>query len=248
MSGASDNERFQTLTDHLAELRDRLIKSAYAVTATSILCWNFSEQLLELIERPIKDFIPGGKLVYLNPTDAFMAHVKIAVTAGVVLACPIWLYQVWRFVAPGLYSRERRYTAVFISSGTGLFAVGVCFAYFLVLPTGLKFLLQFGSASSAPMITLPEYLSFFNTMILVFGAAFELPLVLTILGVIGLIDQKFLRDKRRYAIVILSILSAIITPPDVMSMLMLLVPMMGLYEISILLVGLVGRKKAEAAF
>lgn len=246
MSGVIDDERLQTLTDHLSELRDRLIKSAYAIVATSILAWNFSEPILEWIERPVKAFIPGGKLVYLGPTDAFMAHIKIAITAGIVLACPVWLYQVWRFVAPGLYAKERRYTAVFICSGTSLFVIGVLFAYYLVLPTGLKFLLQFGSESSAPMITLPEYLSFFNTMILVFGASFELPLVLVILGVIGLIDQRFLREKRRYAIVLLAVLSAIITPPDVMSMLMLLVPMMALYEISILLVGITARKRVES--
>ena len=246
MGAPFDSDRLQTLTDHLTELRDRLVKSAYAVTATSIVAWYFSERLLELIERPIVEYLPSHKLVTLGPTDAFMAHLKIAITAGIVLACPIWLYQIWRFVAPGLYSKERKYTAVFIMSGTVLFTIGVLFAYFLVLPTGLKFLLQFGSSSSAPMITLPAYLSFFNTMILVFGASFELPLVLVILGIIGLIDQRFLREKRRYAIVLLSILSAIITPPDIMSMLMLLIPMMALYEISIILVGLTSRKKMES--
>jgi sec-independent protein translocase protein TatC len=245
MSDASGTN--QTIMDHLTELRDRLIKSAWAIAVMSIGAWVFSEQILEAIARPIHDFIPGGKLVFLNPVDMFVAHMKVSMTVGTIASCPIWLYQVWRFVAPGLHQHERKYSLIFIGAGTGLFATGVSFAYFLVLPTGLKFLLNFGGGTvGQPMITLPEYLSFFTTMTLVFGASFELPLVLVVLGAFGLIDQQFLRTKRRYAIVILSILAALITPPDVMSMLMLLIPLIALYEISIILVGMIGRKRAEA--
>lgn len=241
-----DDERLATLTDHLAELRDRLIHSAYAVFIASCVCWYFSDWMFTQIAGPIIPYIPGGKLKFTNPTDAFMAYLKIAITGGVIASCPFWLFQVWRFVAPGLYSKEKRYTAVFIASGSVLFLIGASFAYFLVLPTGLKFLLNFSTSAEA-FITLPEYMSFFTTMTLVFGAAFELPLVLVLLGLIGLVDAKFLRSKRRFAIVVLAIAAAILTPPDVMSMLMLLVPLMALYEISILLVQAIGQKKSEIA-
>jgi sec-independent protein translocase protein TatC len=236
----------QTLTDHLAELRDRLIKSLWAVAATTILCWNFSDKILDTIVNPVRDYVPNGKLVFLNPMDMFLSHMKISLLAGVILACPILVYHLWRFVSPGLYDHERKYGAAFILSGTGLFFVGVCFAYFLVLPAALKFLLTFGSSSGQAMITLPEYLSFFLTMIVVFGASFELPLVIVILGLFGIVNQKFLREKRRYAVVLLAVISAVITPPDVLSMMMLLVPMWGLYELSIILVGMIGERRKAA--
>lgn len=241
-----DDERVATLTDHLAELRDRLIKSAYAIAAASAVCWYFSDQLFTALAGPILPYLPDGKLKFTNPTDAFMAYLKIAITGGVIASTPFWLFQVWRFVAPGLYAKEKRYTAVFIVSGSALFLVGAAFAYFLVLPTGLKFLLTFSTSAEA-FITLPEYMSFFTTMTLVFGAAFELPLVLVLLGLVGVIDARFLREKRRFAVVLLAVLAAILTPPDVMSMLLLLVPMMALYEISIFLVQALGQKKKELA-
>lgn len=242
----SNAEEGQTLTGHLSELRDRLIRSLYAVAVTTVAAWNFSDQIMDLMVNPIRKFLPNGKLIFLNPMDMFMGHMKISLMVGVILALPILVYQVWKFVSPGLYEHERKYGAVFIGSGSGLFLVGAAFAYYLVLPTGLEFLLNFGNSSGQAMITLPDYLSFFLTMILVFGASFELPLIIVILGLFGIVNQKFLREKRRYAVVLLATLAAIITPPDVLSMMMLLVPMWGLYEISIFLVGIVGKRRKAA--
>ncbi len=240
-----DDGQGQTLTDHLSELRDRLIKSAYGILAMMVVAWNFREKVLESIVAPVQQYLPNGKLIFLSPTDMFMAHIKITAMLGIIFSCPIWLYQLWKFISPGLYAHEKKYSVAFIGSGVGLFLLGSGFCYFLVLPAALKFLLQeFGSSVGQAMLTLEEYLSFFVTMILVFGAAFEMPLIIVLLGLFGIVDQKFLREKRRYAIVILAIVAAIVTPPDLLSMLMLLVPLMVLYEISILIVGLLGRRKA----
>lgn len=232
----------QTLTDHLSELRDRLIRSAWAIFIATIVCWAFSEQIFNIVRAPIAPYLDAGGLIFTNPMDKFIAHMKVALLGGVVIACPIWIYQAWMFVAPGLYSNERKYSMTFIAAGSGLFVMGVLFVYFLVLPMAFHFLLTFGGTTDKPMITINEYMSFFMTTTLVFGAAFELPLIIVILGAIGIVDQKFLREKRRYAVVGLAVLSAIITPPDVLSMLMLLVPLWTLYEISILLVGVMARR------
>lgn len=243
MAHSMSTDEQQSLVDHLGELRDRIIKALYGIVITTAICWLFHEQIFNVVRAPIAPYLnPAlGGLVFTNPIDAFMAHIKVAVLGGLILSCPFWVYQLWMFVAPGLYTHEKKYTVMFITSGTGLFATGVAFVYFLVLPQAFKFLLTFGGQDK-PMITIGEYLSFFITTTLVFGAAFELPLILTLLGMIGLIDQNFLKKNRRYAIVVLAVLCAIITPPDMLSMLMLMVPMFALYEVSIILVGIFGKK------
>lgn len=233
----------QTLTDHLTELRDRLIKSAYAIIFFAIIAWNFADRILLEIIKPAQPYLPNGKLVFLSPTDMFMAHIKITMMAAVILSCPFWLFQLWKFISPGLYSHEKKYSVAFIGSGVFLFLLGCGFCYFMVLPASLKFLLTFGSDIGQAMLTMHEYLSFFVTMILVFGAAFEMPLIIVILGLFGIVDQKFLREKRRYAVVILAIVAGVVAPPDLMSMLMLLVPLLVLYEASIIAVGMTGRRK-----
>lgn len=231
-----------TLTDHLTELRNRVIWAIWAIGAGAGIAWFFKEPLFALIRVPIAPYLVDGGLVFTNPMDLFLANVKVAVFAGVVVSCPVWIYQGWKFIAPGLYANERKYSFLFISTGIALFLVGVIFVYFMVMPMAFKFLLTIGGGVDKPMITVNEYLSFFLTTTLVFGAAFELPLILTLLGMIGIVDQQFLKEKRRIAIVSLAVVSAIITPPDALSMLMLLVPLCLLYEVSIFTVGAVRRK------
>ena len=226
-----------TLTEHLEELRKRLIYVVLIIGAGFGACYLFSEQIFEVIRGPIQPYLKQGGLVYTGVMDKFMAHLKVSVMAGIVLTTPLWLYQVWAFVAPGLYKKEKRYIFGFLAAGSILFLAGVLFLYFLVYPIAFEFLFQFGGNQDVAMITIDEYLSFFLIMSLAFGLSFELPLALILMVIAGLIDQAFLRKNRRYAIVLIAVIAAVVTPPDALSMSMMLVPMVLLYEVSVFLSG-----------
>jgi sec-independent protein translocase protein TatC len=232
----------QGLVDHLTELRVRIMRILWILIIGSSLGWIYSDQIFAVIRHPVKEYLPSGGLVYTGIMDKFMAYIQISILSGVILTCPLWLYQVWGFIAPGLYKNEKKYAVGFLSFGTVMFLIGISFVYFVVYPSAFHYLLNFGGTEDRPMITIDAYLSFFITTTLIFGAAFELPLVLVILGMMGVIDQKFLREKRRYAVVALSVFSAVITPPDLMSMLFLLGPLILLYEMSIFIVGAMAPK------
>lgn len=225
-----------SLIGHLTELRTRLVYSLIAISAGAILAWNFSDVVFELVRRPILPYLPEGGLVFTAPMDKFMAHLKVSFLSGVIGTCPFWIYQLWAFVAPGLYKNEKRFGLYFMFFGSVLFLSGVAFVYTFVFPAAFKVLLNFGGGVDKAMITINDYLSFFTTTTLVFGLAFELPLVLTMLGLAGVVSAKGLGSVRRYAIVIICIASGFLTPPDPLSLALLAVPLYSLYEISILLV------------
>tara|TARA_Y100001958_G_C21239795_1_gene567133 strand:+ start:594 stop:1325 length:732 start_codon:yes stop_codon:yes gene_type:complete len=233
----------QSLVDHLTELRKRLVYAFLAIAVGMGVCWAFSEQLMDLIRNPILPYLPEGGLIFTGVMDKFMAHVKVALAGGVVLSCPFWLFQVWKFVSPGLYENERKYAGAFIGVGSLLFITGILFVYFFVYPMAFSFLMGFGGMEDKPMISISEYLSFFTTTTLLFGLAFELPLILVILALIGLIDAQFLKKNRRYAIVVLALVSAFLTPPDVISMGMMMAPLMLLYESAIWAIVFLVRKR-----
>jgi len=235
----------QTLTDHLSELRTRIVHSLWAVLVTTATAFNFAEQIFNFIRQPIQPYLPQGGLIYTGPLDKFMAFVKLSVVVGIIAACPIWLWQIWKFVAPGLYKKEKGIAFGFISSGTVLFLSGVSFAYWVVLPMAFKFLMTFGGDTDKPMIAIESYLSFVSQITLMFGLCFEMPLIITTLSMLGLVSRKFLSEKRRYAVLIIAIVSAIVTPPDLLSMSMMMVPMILLYEISIIVVWMIERKRAQ---
>jgi sec-independent protein translocase protein TatC len=238
----------QPFIEHLIDLRKCIIRSLWIILFGFAACFAFKEQLFEIIRAPILPYLgPDGHLVFTAPIDKFTAYIKVCFLAGVIFTCPLWLYQVWSFVAPGLYKKERRMAANFIISGSVLFILGVLFVYKIVYPMAFQYLLTFGGEADKPMITITEYLSFFMTTTLIFGAAFEMPLILVLLAIVGLIDDQFLRSKRRMAILIIAVISAIITPPDAISMLAMLAPMILLYEISILIVARIAKKKREEA-
>jgi sec-independent protein translocase protein TatC len=227
----------QSLVEHLTELRKRVIYSLFWIAAGFAASFSFSELIFNVVRAPIVPYLKTQSqgLVFTAPMDQFLSHLKVSIFAGVILTAPMWLYQVWKFVAPALYQKERRYMIAFIMAGTLLFSIGITFTYYLVLPAAFKFLLGFGGSVDVPMITINDYLSFFLTMSFAFGFAFEMPLILVLLGMLNVIDANFLRKFRRFAILIMAVLSGVITPPDALSMMMMLVPLMLLYELSILL-------------
>lgn len=232
-----------TLTGHLAELRTRLVRALIGISVVTILCYSFSDKIFNFIRKPIEPYLPEGGLIFTGPADIFIAHLKLSLVCGIIFSCPYWLYQVWLFVAPGLYKKERGYAGGFIVAGSFLFITGVAFCYYGVLPIAFEFLLTYGGGQDKPFIAIDQYMSFFTQMCLVFGAAFEMPLIIVVLGMLGFVSQKFLREKRRFAIVFLAFIAAILTPPDVLSMTMMLVPLVVLYEVSILLVGFFEKKR-----
>ena len=237
------HDKEQSLVEHLSELRSCLIHSIIGIILGFGVCWTFSSEIFDFIRGPIAPFLKEGGLVFTHPMDKFLAHVKVSLLSGIIITCPYWIYQVWKFISPGLYVNEKRYGTGFIFFGSILFLSGVSFVYFIVFPMTFQFLLMFGDSTDVAMITIGDYLSFFTTVTLVFGAAFEMPLILTILSMMGVIDHHFLSARRKLAIVVLAALAAFLTPPDVISMLAMMVPLVLLYELSIVMVKVLGQKK-----
>ncbi|NUN04497.1 MAG: twin-arginine translocase subunit TatC [Bdellovibrio sp.] len=239
------DSRAQSLYEHLAELRKRLVNCAFIMIIATGACYGFSEKIFNFVRAPIIPFLPGGGLIYTGPMDKFIAHLKLSLMCGVLISCPFLLYQVWKFVAPGLYSKERKYTLGFILSGTLLFFMGAVFSYYVVLPMAFQFLMTFGGDTDKPMISIDQYMGFFTQMCLMFGVAFELPLVIVVLGMLGIVSQSFLKKHRRYAVMTISVIAAVITPPDLLSMIMMLIPMLLLFEAGVFIVGIFEKKRNE---
>ena len=233
----SRNEGNMSLFEHLNELRVRLTRTAYSVLIASFFCWFFKDEIFDFLRLPIAQYLPKGGLVFTAPMDKFMAYIKVTLTCGIFLSTPYWLSQLWGFIAPALYKRERKMAAGFVVSGTILFLAGLAFSYYLVLPLAFKFLLNFGGTTDTPMITIDNYLGFLTQTAIAFGVCFQMPVVISFLGMIGVVSQRFLREKRKFAWMVIALISAIVTPPDALSMILLLVPLCALYEISILIVG-----------
>ncbi len=238
-------EQNMTLIDHLRELRTCIVRGAISIFVGMALCWGLSDKIFDLIRKPIMPYLQGGGLVFTAPMDKFMAHIKIAFVMGVIVAAPFWLYQVWKFISPALYKSEKKLAIGFVAAGTFQFLAGASFCYLVVLPAAFEFLMHFGGTIDKPMITISQYLDFFSQTVIIFGLTFEVPVVIAFLGLMGLVSHKFLKEKRRYAIVANTILAAIATPPDFISMMLLLVPLLIMYEISIFIVGIFEKRKIE---
>ena len=230
--------------DHLEELRSRLIWSLVALVALSVggyfIVTGFD--VIGILERPFHYVLPGQDLLFTSPTTPVVVTFKLSFVVGLILATPFLAWQAWAFFEPALYEHERRMIIPAIGLGFVLFLAGIAIAYFFVLPFGLEFLLGFQSESLSPIITVDEYLRFATRLILAFGLIFEMPVVLVLLSLIGIATADGLRKYRRHAIVALATASALLTPADPGTMLMLFAPMILLYEFSIVLVEVVGRR------
>ena len=227
--------------DHLEELRVRLIKSIAAVLVFSIAAFVFSEQVMNLLAKPV------GTVYFMAPTEAFMVQIKISLVLGIMGAAPILLYQLWMFVLPGLYDQEVKMVFPIVIASTLFFYGGGAFCLFYVMPIALKFLMKFGGENLEPLISVSEYFVFVTRMVLAFAIVFELPVVSYFLGRIGILSHKFMAKGRRYALVLILVLSALLTPPDIFSQVALGVPLYLLYELSILIVYLTGRRRESSA-
>ena len=241
------DEKKLPLTTHLQELRKRLILSFVAVAGGFALCYTFAEKIFNILAAPLLEMIPtGGSLIFTSVAEAFFTYMKVAFIAGLILASPFVLYQIWAFVAPGLYRHEKKYVVPFVLAGSFFFAIGILFAYYVALPIGFKFLLGFATDFIKPLPSMKEYLSFSIKFLLAFGLVFEFPVVLVLLARIGVVDAKTLARQRKYAILLIFIFAAILTPPDIISQVIVALPMIGLYELSILLSKMFGKKSPPA--
>jgi sec-independent protein translocase protein TatC len=237
-----------TFIEHLEELRRRLLWSLAAVSVCFIATYNFSRKIFDLLMQPIIKSLPkGSTLIFTRPAEGFTTYLKVAFFAALVLALPFILYQVWRFVAPALYRHEKQIAIPFIFFGTIFFAIGASFCYFIAAPPAFKFLLsEYSSEYVRAFPTIGEALSFFMTLIFAFGIVFEFPLIVFILARLGIVNAEMLRRKRKFAILINTILAAVISPsPDVLSMMLMLVPLLIFYELGIVVAWMFGKKKQE---
>ena len=239
------NEKKLPLTAHLQELRKRLILSFIAVGAGFILCYAFADSIFNILALPLLKVMPaGGSLIFTSVAEAFFTYMKVAFIAGLILASPFVLYQIWAFVAPGLYQKEKRYVVPFVLGGSIFFAMGILFGYYVAIPIGFKFLLGYATDFIKPMPSMKEYLSFSIKFLLAFGLVFEFPVVLVLLARIGVVDAKMLARQRKYAILLIFVFAAVMTPPDLISQVLMALPLIGLYELSILLSKFFGKKSA----
>jgi sec-independent protein translocase protein TatC len=241
------DEKKLPLTAHLRELRKRLILSFIAVGGGFALCYALAEKIFDILAAPLLKVMPtGGSLIFTSVAEAFFTYMKVAFIAGLILASPFVLFQIWAFVAPGLYRHEKKYVIPFVLAGSFFFALGIFFGYYVAIPVGFKFLLGFATDFIKPMPSMKEYLSFSIKFLFAFGLVFEFPVVLVLLARIGVVDAKTLAGQRKYAILLIFIFAAIVTPPDIISQVIVALPMIGLYELSILLSRLFGKKSPPA--
>jgi sec-independent protein translocase protein TatC len=224
-----------SLMEHLEELRKRILWSLVGIAAAFFPCWNYAKEIFAFLVAPLKPFLPPGtRLAFLGLTDPFIMYFKMAALAALFIASPFVLYQAWQFIAPGLYPRERRYALPFVLVTTAFFLSGGAFGYYVAFPAAAKFLLGIASDQLQPVITVTTYFGFLMTIILGLGLMFELPVVLFLLSLLGVVTPRFLIKQFRWAVVIIFIVAAIVTPtPDIFNQCVFAVPGIALYLVGV---------------
>jgi len=233
-------------TAHLEELRNRLVKAFIAVGVGFVISFGFKEKLFEILVHPlIKVMEAGDTLIFTALPEAFFTYLKVSLLSGIMVSSPYLFYHFWMFVAPGLYDKERKVLIPVVILSSLFFIGGSLFGYFVVFPFGFKFFLGFATEHIKPLPSMKEYLSFSAKLLLAFGLVFELPLVLTFLARFGIISVPFLRKNRKYAVLLFFVGAAILTPPDVITQVFMALPLIVLYEISIIGAKIFGKKAPE---
>ena len=238
----------EEIKPHIAELRSRLIKIVIIYFLFFFIAFVFWKDIFEWMSEPLLEALQlkkESKIIFTGLAEPFFTAVKISLFAGLFMALPFILYQIWAFIAPGLYDHEKRLVLPFVFWGTVMFIAGAAFAYYVVFPVGFKMLITFGGSEFTAMPRMSEYVSFFGKLMLGFGIAFEMPVVTYFLAKLGLVTDKTLKDFARYAIVIIFILAAVLTPPDLFSQLAMAAPLLILYGVSILIAKMVNPEPKE---
>lgn len=224
-------------TEHLEELRWRLIIIIISIAVWFGICYTYSEDIIRFVQKPLNQ-----KLIFISPTEAFFVNLKVAFFVAIFLSIPVIIYELWEFIAPGLLEKEKKYTLPFIISATVCFVIGSAFSYYIALPMITRFLLNFAGSELKPMVSVNNYISFVGRFMIGSGLIFEFPVLIFFLSKIGIATPAFLSQKRGYAILGIFIISAVITPPDIFTMFIMAIPLMALYEISIIIARLFGKK------
>jgi len=241
-----EKEEKKPFLEHLEELRHRLIICILAVAAGFVISYFFSDKAFLVLIRPLRQALPeGSEIIFTNLPEMFVTYLKLSLIMGVMLATPVIFYELWKFVAPGLYQHEKRFIVPFVLSSCILFVGGAIFGYLVVFPFGFKFFLGFANSYVKALPSVKQYFSFAIKLLIAFGIVFELPVITYFFTKIGILTPDFLKKNRRYAIVIIFTLAAIFTPPDVMTQIMMAIPLLLLYEVSIIVSKIAYAKKKE---
>ena len=235
-SGQNPELKEMAFLEHLSELRTCLIRTAIAIFACSVVCLIGSEILFEALTAPLKNSFSGASLIGTGPAEAFIVKLKVAFVAGILLSSPYSFYQLWQFIKPGLHEHEQKFAIPFVFASTLFFLTGVAFCYFAILPFAFQFFSsEFASLSITPTIKIGEYLSFVVKLLAVFGLSFEMPVLCFFLARLNIVTSEFLIKNFRYAVLIILIVAAILTPPDVDTQLLLSAPLLVLYGLCIII-------------
>ncbi len=238
----SETGKELTFVEHLEELRGRLIRAVCCWVAACLVVYHFVDPILRFLVRPF------GQFYFFSPYEAFEAKLLLILWGGLIVASPYILFQLWAFFSAAFNVQAQKYIAVFVWLSSAFFLLGCAFAYWVVLPFSTKFLLSFSSDVLRPMISISRYLNFVTSLVMAFGVIFEFPLVMVFFVQVGIATPEFLIQMRRYAVVAIFVISAILTPPDWVSQLFMAFPLLGLYELSILLAKWVSRRQRKVEF